>query len=100
MKGDGMSVYIIAQINIHDREGYDRYEDGFDEIFEKYKGMVVTVDEDVTVLEGEWPYGRTVMIRFPSEAEARRWYESDEYTALKQHRLAASDGNIILVSRR
>ena len=95
-----MSVYIIAQINIQNREDYSVYEDGFDEIFAKYKGMVVTVDEDPVVLEGEWPWGRTVLIRFPSEEEARRWFESEEYTELKQHRLAASEGNIILVRRR
>jgi uncharacterized protein (DUF1330 family) len=95
-----VSVYIIAQINIHDRERYDRYEEGFDEIFAKYKGMVVTVDEDPVVLEGEWPYGRTVMIRFPSEEEARRWFDSEEYGELKQHRLAASEGNIIMIRRR
>jgi uncharacterized protein (DUF1330 family) len=52
------------------------------------------------VLEGEWPYGRTVLIRFPSEQEARRWFDSEEYTKLKQHRLNASEGNIILVKRR
>jgi uncharacterized protein (DUF1330 family) len=95
-----MSVYVIAQINIHDRKEYDRYEEGFDEIFEDYKGMVVTVDEDPVILEGDWPYGRTVLIRFPSEEEARRWYESEEYTELKQHRLNASQGNIVMVKRR
>lgn len=95
-----MSVYIIAQINIHDREEYDRYEEGFDGVFEKYKGMVMTVDEDPVVLEGEWPYRRTVLLRFPSEEEARRWFDSEEYTELKKHRLAASEGNIIMVRRR
>jgi uncharacterized protein (DUF1330 family) len=91
---------MIAQINIHDREEYSKYEEGFDEIFEKYKGMVVTVDEEPVVLEGQWPYGRTVLIRFPSEGEARRWFESDEYAELKRHRHRASEGNIILVRRR
>jgi uncharacterized protein (DUF1330 family) len=95
-----VSVYIIAQINISDRGEYQKYLDGYDDIFGKYKGMVVTVDEDPVILEGEWPYGRTVLIRFPSEEEARRWFDSEEYTRLKQHRLAASEGNIIMVKRR
>jgi uncharacterized protein (DUF1330 family) len=100
MGGGRVSVYIIAQINIHDREAYEIYEEGFDQVFEQYKGMVVTVDEDPVVLEGEWPYGRTVLLRFPSEEEARRWFESEEYNQLKQHRLNASEGNIVLVRRR
>jgi uncharacterized protein (DUF1330 family) len=40
------------------------------------------------------------MIRFPSEEEARRWFDSREYTELKRHRLAASEGNIIMIKRR
>jgi uncharacterized protein (DUF1330 family) len=95
-----MNCYIIATIMIRDREEYQKYLDGFDEIFEKYKGMIMAVEEEPVVLEGVWPFTRTVLIRFPSEEEARRWFESPEYTQLKQHRLAASDGNIVLVRRR
>jgi uncharacterized protein (DUF1330 family) len=94
-----MSCYFIAQIKIHDREEYRKYEEGFDEIFGKYKGMVVLVDEAPVVLEGEWPYTRTVMLRFPSEEEAKRWYESPEYKKLAAHRHRASAANIVLVRR-
>lgn len=95
-----MSCYIIAQIKINDREEYDIYENGFDEIFAKFKGIIVAVDEDPVVLEGEWPYTRTVLIRFPNEKEARRWYESPEYQRLAEHRHRASTGNIVMVKRR
>ncbi len=94
-----MSCYFIAQINIHDREEYQKYLDGYDEIFSKYKGIVVTVDEHPTLLEGEWPFERTVLIHFPNEIEARRWYESPEYQALASHRHRASKANIVLVKR-
>lgn len=94
-----MSCYIIAQIKIHDRKEYEKYESGFDEIFKKYKGIIVAIDEDPVVLEGDWPYTRTVLIRFPNEEEARRWYESPEYQKLAEHRHRASTGNIVLVRR-
>ena len=94
-----MSCYIIAQIMINDREEYRVYEEGFDEIFEKYKGIVVAIDENPVVLEGEWPYIRTVLIRFPNEEEAKRWYESPEYQKLAEHRRRASTGNIVLIKR-
>jgi len=91
-----MACYLIAQINVHDKEGYQRYLDGFDEVFRNYKGIIMATDNDPTVLEGEWPYIRTVLIRFPDADEARRWYESPEYKRLAEVRRAASDSNIVL----
>jgi len=95
-----MSSYFIAQINIHDAEEYTQYEEGFDRIFAKYNGEVIVVDDHPTVLEGQWPYTRAVMIRFPDESEAKRWYHSAEYQTLAQHRLQASQADIILVTGR
>jgi uncharacterized protein (DUF1330 family) len=94
-----MSCYFIAQISVRDRDEYRKYLDGFDEIFARYKGIVVAVDERPTVLEGAWPFGRTVLIRFPDEEEARRWYDSPEYRELVKHRHRSSEANIVLVRR-
>ena len=93
-----MSVYLIAQLEIHDREGYNKYQEGFLEIFSKYKGEILVVDENHTVIEGTWPFTRTVLIRFPDENEAKRWYESPEYQKLAQHRFKASTSNIIMAN--
>ncbi|MCB1694172.1 MAG: DUF1330 domain-containing protein [Pseudomonadales bacterium] len=92
-----MAVYLIAQLTIRDRERYAEYGGGFMEIFSRYNGKLLSVDEAPEQLEGEWPYTRTVLIEFPSETEARRWYDSEEYQALAQHRLAASDANIVMI---
>ena len=45
-----MTVYIVAQINIHDREAYSVYEAGFAEIFQRYQGRMLAVDEDPHLL--------------------------------------------------
>jgi len=94
-----MSCYLVAQINITDRAEYQKYLDGYDEIFTKYKAIVVAVDECPAVLEGEWPYERTVLIRFSDEEEATRWYESSEYQDLAKHRHRSSEANIVLLRR-
>jgi uncharacterized protein (DUF1330 family) len=57
---------------------------------------LLVVEETPTLLEGEWPYTRTVMIRFSDENEAKRWYQSDQYQALAQYRFRASRSNLIL----
>jgi uncharacterized protein (DUF1330 family) len=95
-----MSVYLIAQIAIHDHEEYRKYIEGFRDIFAKYEGKMLVIDDQVTILEGEWPYNRTVLIHFPGEEEARRWYESPEYQGLAKHRFASSKANIIMAKGR
>ena len=92
-----MTVYLIANINIQDREEYANYEAGFMDIFSKYNGRMLAVDEAQTTLEGDWSYTRSVLIEFPSEQEARAWYESDEYQAIAQHRFASSEGNLAMI---
>jgi uncharacterized protein (DUF1330 family) len=92
-----MTTYLIAQIDIHDRDRYAEYEAGFFEIFSQYGGKMLSVEEDTETLEGEWPFSRTVLIEFPSKEIASAWYESDEYQALAQHRFAASTANAVLI---
>lgn len=92
-----MSVYIVALITIENRDEYAKYESGFMDVFSKYEGEILAVDENVATLEGEWPHTRTVIVRFPDEEEAKRWYNSSEYQALAQHRFRASSGNIALL---
>ena len=95
-----MSTYFIAYIKINHPEEYERYLEGFDEVFEKYKGKVIIVDDSPMVLEGDWPYTRAVVIRFPSEKELNRWYESPEYQSLVKHRWQSSEADIIVVKGR
>ena len=90
-------VILVAQIRIDDRETYRKYEAGFGEIFRKYKGEGVGFTEDPDVIEGEWPYTRTVLLRFPSKAEFHAWYDSEEYQELVKNRWASSKANIVLV---
>jgi uncharacterized protein (DUF1330 family) len=92
-----MPVYIIAQISIHDRTEYGVYEEGFPDVFAKFGGELLAVSENPTVVEGEWPWTRTVLMRFPSAEEAQRWYGSPEYQAIAQHRYRASKANAIVV---
>jgi uncharacterized protein (DUF1330 family) len=69
------------------------------EIFSKYAGRVLSVDEAPTVLEGQWNFTRTVLLEFPSEEAANAWYRSPEYESLAQHRHAASAANIVMIKR-
>ena len=86
-----MHVYMVGIIKINDHSGYRKYEEGFMEIFSKYKGEVLAVDENPDVFEGTWPYTRTVLLRFPDRDEALRWYNSPPYQKLAKYRHQSSE---------
>jgi len=92
-----MSVYIIARFNIHDRSEYDQYSAGFQEVFKKFDGRMLSVDEDPLVLAGTWDDTRSGVIEFPSQQSALAWMNSDDYQATAKHRDAGSTANSILV---
>ena len=70
------------------------------DILNPYGGKLLSVEEAPEVLEGEWGYTRTVLLEFPSEAQAHAWYGSADYQAIAQHRRAASVANVALIAGR
>ena len=92
-----MSVYYIAQIDIHDSDEYQNYLNGFFTIFEKYNGKFLAGNPETEVIEGEWAYPRTALMKFENEEDARAWYSSAEYQALSKHRHAAASANLVLI---
>ena len=101
-----MAVYIINNMTIHDRAAYDRYVRAFLPIFRKYDGELLAAVDEPPPTEGEWPYDRTVVIRFPSREAAEKWYRSAEYQEIadRQERQIArleahADGQRDLIHR-
>jgi uncharacterized protein (DUF1330 family) len=92
-----MPVYLVAQLNIHDRETYAKYGSAFMDIFNSYGGKLLSVEEAPEVLEGGWSYTRTVLLEFPSKELAYAWYGSADYQVIAQHRRAASVANLVLI---
>ena len=92
-----MTVYVVSRLTIHDRGEYDEYESGFAEVFQKYDGKMLSVDEEPLVLAGKWEATRSVIIEFPSKRSALTWLMSDEYQKISKHREAGSTADSILV---
>ncbi|GJM14860.1 MAG: hypothetical protein DHS20C13_01870 [Thermodesulfobacteriota bacterium] len=92
-----MPVYFIAQVNVQDPEGYEKYRSKFMPILNQYSGEVMAVDREVKIVEGEWPHQGTVIIKFPDEDQAFKWYYSPEYQGIIQDRLTSTKTNLILM---
>lgn len=88
---------MITQITMHDPDTYAKYEDGFMDVFEKFKGKLLSVDDDPKVVAGEWTATRSVLMEFPDKAAWRTWITSPEYQEISKHRVAASQADAILV---
>lgn len=85
------AVYVLANLVIEDAARYRQYEKGFFPILKRHGGSIVTFDDQSVTLEGAAPpQGRLVILRFPSEAAAREWYDDPEYQALSEHRRAGT----------
>ena len=95
-----MSVYFVANIRIHDEQEYNKYLESVDEVFSKFSGTYLAVDEKPSVLEGAWNYTKVVLIRFPSQEDLHAWYDSDEYQNILRHRLTGAQCDTLLVHGR
>jgi uncharacterized protein (DUF1330 family) len=92
-----MAYYFAANIRVHDPEIYQKYLEQSDEIFGKFNGEYLAVDEAPVLLEGKWNYSKSVLIRFQSNEDFEKWYYSDEYQEILKFRLDASESDSILI---
>src|SRR5262249_60058220 len=85
--GTTVSVYVVAQLSIHDRDTYDRYVSRFMRVLSGFEGRLLAADESPTVVEGTWPHQKVVMLEFPDRNAFERWAYSPEYTEISKDRL-------------
>ena len=86
-----MSAYLLGAINIHDRVGYAAYQQAAVTALAPFKVEFLAVDPSPVMLEGEQPADHLFVIRFATMADARAFYDSDEYRLARAIRLEAAD---------
>ncbi|MEM7251716.1 MAG: DUF1330 domain-containing protein [Pseudomonadota bacterium] len=92
-----MAGFVIGQVNITDAESYQEYIKLAPATVAKYGGEYLARGGELEPLEGDWPDSRTVILRFPSVADAKAWYHSDEYEGPKAIRHAAATSTLVIV---
>jgi uncharacterized protein (DUF1330 family) len=92
-----MSVYFMANIRIFDPVEYKKFLDHSEEVFTRYKGKYLAVDNLPEVIEGDWPYSRAVLICFDCKEDFEDWYDSDDYQEILQYRCSAANCDTILI---
>ena len=92
-----MPAYFIVDIDVTDPTAFEEYRKAVPATVEKYGGKFLVRGGRMEIVEGSWRPKRVVVTEFPSLEQAKRWYDSEEYRALKALRLRTSKGNVILV---
>ncbi len=92
-----MSAYLIAEVEITDPAAYEEYRKQVPAIIAKYGGKYLVRGGKVESKEGGWTPQRFVILEFPSMEQARKFYDSGEYSAVLAIRKKASKSKLILV---
>ncbi len=92
-----MAAYVIADIEVTDPAGYEEYRGGVSATIARHGGRYLVRGGAHEILEGRWHPRRLVVLEFPSRADARRWYDGEEYRAFRAIRQRCAVGNVLLV---
>ena len=93
-----MSAYcLFDNLEVTDGAKLEEYKSRVLPTVQRYGGRYVVLGGRTDVVEGQWRPTYPVMLEFPSLEHAHRWYDSEEYRALKALRLRTARGSVVLV---
>ncbi len=88
--------YWIANMDVHNAEVYDKYRAANAKPLADFGARFLVRGGTQQVREGQMR-ARTVVLEFPSYADAVACYESPAYQAAKDIRLNVSDGSLVII---
>ena len=88
--------YWVAHVDVRDPEAYEKYKAANAEPFARYGARFLVRGGPGELREGQ-ARARTVVIEFPSYADAVACYDSPEYQAAKALRDPVSEGDLVIV---
>lgn len=89
-------AYLIANVSITNPEQYDQYRRLSSAAIEQYNVEVLVRGGTTEALEGDAP-ARTVIMKFPSMAAAREFYDSVSYKKARDARAGAAEMTMFIV---
>ena len=87
--------YMVADLHVRDKEGFEKFREMAKPIIEEYGAKVLVRTPNAEAREGKKP-GVVVVFEFESIDQARKFYESEAYQAAKAVRDKACDTDLFL----
>ena len=92
-----MPAYLVVDARRTDLEQAARYSALSGPSVERHGGRYLARGGETFVLEGDWDPDRLVVIEFATVEAAIAWYESDDYTAIRELRVGAGEWRMVIV---
>jgi uncharacterized protein (DUF1330 family) len=89
-------AYLVAHIRVHDREAFEQFRKLSGTAIADYGGRVLVRNPEADHREGSLR-GTVMVVEFDDMEAARRFYESDAYTAARHVRERAAETDLLLV---
>ena len=92
-----MAAYVIADVEVTDPAKFNEYRSQVSSTLEIYGGKYIVRGGATEKAEGNWEPGRMVIIQFESMDQAKRWYNSEEYSGPMRLRHQSANTNFLFV---
>ncbi len=90
--------YVVVDMQISDLDQYKQYMAAAPAAVAAFGGEYLVRGGQFEPLEGDWQPARMAMLRFPSYAQAKAFYDSEQYRAARAKRAGATEFfNMVLV---
>lgn len=94
-----MATFVVGELQVTDPEPFSRYLERVTATVERYGGRYVAAGQVVDVLEGDFRPHAAAVIAFDRCEDARRWYESEEYRAIRGLRQSSGRTSVVVVEQ-
>jgi uncharacterized protein (DUF1330 family) len=93
--GTTVAAYVISEVEMTDREAFERYRALAPATIAKYGGRYLVRAGATELVEGGPPPRQIVIVEFASMEHARTWYRSPEYAEALRFRKDGLDRRLI-----
>ena len=83
--------YVLVQMNISDPEKYKQYMAEAPATIKAAGGEYLARGGKHETLEGDWQPHRVALLKFPTYAQAKAWYDGENYVRTRQKRAGATE---------
>ncbi len=92
------AAYLVVDMKISDPEQYKHYMAAAPAVVAQHGGEYLVRGGQLEVMEGHWQPARVAVLRFPSFEQAKAFYTSEAYGAVRGKRANATEFfNAVLV---